>query len=134
MGQSSNVAEAMVVQIKLRKEECALSMGQSSNVAEAMVVLTKLSKEECAGGMGHIAIQTMNLLYLDQNSVSLLHLNPIRMLLELPSQHEVQKVSPERCPYSVKKYTKFNTSCIDVYVRRNEALWEQISSQSYKGA
>ena len=78
MGQRSNYAAKKDVQIMSSKEECVLGMAK-----------IKSSKEESASDMGHIAIQTMNLLYLylDQNTVSLLQLNPspTSMLLKLPS-------------------------------------------------
>ena len=86
-------------------------MGQSANDVAEKDAQSMLRKEECARGMGHTAMQMMNLLHLDLNSIRLLQLNPTLMsvLLFLPSEDEVEKVFPERCPYSVKKYTKLNT-------------------------
>ena len=46
-------APLMGAQIKLREEECALSMGQSLNVAALKAVQIKSSEEECAKGMEH---------------------------------------------------------------------------------
>ena len=107
----SNDAATKDVQIKLIEEECALDTGQSATNAAVMDVQMVLSKEECAGGMGHITTQMMVLLHLDQNSSRRLQLNPspMSMFLKLPSRDELNKAFPDRCPYSVKKYTRFKT-------------------------
>ena len=74
MGQRLHSAAVKDAQIKLRKEEYALDMGQlgQRNYAVAKDVQIKLSNEECAEGTGYIAIHTMNLRHLDQNTRRLL--------------------------------------------------------------
>ena len=66
MGQrrNSNCAAIQDALIKLKKEECALSMGLSTNDAAVKDALIKLGKEEYVGGTGQTAIQTKNLLLL----------------------------------------------------------------------
>ena len=63
MGQRFNTKDALAkdAQIKLRTEECALSMGQRRNDAVVMDAQIKLSKEDYARGTEHTATPTMNL-------------------------------------------------------------------------
>ena len=68
MGQKSSDAAAKDVQIKLRREECALGMEQSARNAAAKDAPTKLRGEECARGMEQAALFTTRPLLLDQNS------------------------------------------------------------------
>ena len=72
MEQRGNFAAAKGAQIKSSKEEYALGMEQRSNYAALMDARIKSSKEEYALGMEQTALQTTNLLLLDQNSIRLL--------------------------------------------------------------
>ena len=97
-------------------------MGQRSNYAGKKDAQNKLRKGECAGGMVHIAIQTMNLLHSDQNTDtdSLLqpHPNLTSILLSPSSEFKEEGAFPEKSPYSVKKYTKFNVCTkVQLYIR-----------------
>jgi hypothetical protein len=74
MGQRGNCAAVMDAQTMLKKEECALGMEQRSNDAALKDAQIVLSKEEYAGGMEQIAIHTMKLLHSDQSSIRLLQL------------------------------------------------------------
>jgi hypothetical protein len=91
---SSNDAAVMDARIKSSKEECALSMGQSAKYAAAKDVRIKSSKEDYVGGTGHIAIHTMDLLHLDQNTMRPPQLKLVD--LELPSEDKKEEAFPER--------------------------------------
>ena len=106
MGQRSNYAAVKDVQIKFSKVECAESMGQVSNDATAKDAQIMPSVEECVEGTGRIAMHTMHLLHLDQNTRRLPQLKPypIIVLLELPSEEDKKEVAfLERWLSSVKK-------------------------------
>jgi hypothetical protein len=77
----------------------------------------KSSVGECVEGTGHIAIHTMNLLLLDQNTIRLLQLKPypISALLELPSEDKKEGAFLERWPSSVKKLLRFDTMVLLVW-------------------
>jgi hypothetical protein len=75
MGQSKNDAALKDAQIKLKREECALSMELRSNDAELMDAQINPKEEEYVGDTVHVAITMMNLQLsqrvLDQNSIRL---------------------------------------------------------------
>ena len=109
MEQRSNYAAKKDAKIRLRKEECVLSMGQRWNDAAKKDVRTMLGQEEYAGGMEQRSMQLMNLLHSDQSSIRLLLPDPnsISMLLDLRSLDK-EDGFPGRCPSSAKKSLRFN--------------------------
>jgi hypothetical protein len=100
MGQRSNDAAVTDVLMEQSKEEYVLSMGQNrvSNIAAVKDAQIKSSVGECVEGTGHIAIHTMNLLLLDENTRTLPQLKPypISVLLELPSEDKKEEAFPKR--------------------------------------
>ena len=69
--------------LKLGKEEYASGMERSIKDAPVMDVQTKPGVEECAASTGRIAMQSTNLLHLDQNLRRLQKLEP-QAIIELP--------------------------------------------------
>ena len=108
MEQRSNYAAVRDAQIIPKVVECALGMVQQRRPKDAVVKDVQImpSVGECVEGMAHIAIHTMNLLHLDQNTRRLPQLKsyPISvLLLEVPSENKKEEAFLERGLSSVKK-------------------------------